>query len=213
MMKNGISEEFLRYRKVIASLLRRIRPAATQQDIEDILQDTFINTYKSSLTQEIKFPKSFMIKTAIRLANRQIELSRRMDSVEYIEEFSDESLSIYDIGGFSSSTEREVLYRQDFGLLCEAINQLPSQCRRVFILKKIYGFSQRDIAERLNISQSTVEKHVAKGLLKAMGFYHRSQSKALSLRHNELSEKSVTETSRLSLIGFKERVLKLKKRD
>jgi RNA polymerase sigma factor (sigma-70 family) len=210
-MKKGISEEFLKCRRVIASLLRRIRPAATPQDIEDVLQDTFINTYKSSLTQEIKFPKSFMIKTAIRLANRQIELSRRMDSVEYIEEFSDESLSIYDAGGLSSSTEREVLYRQDFGLLCDAINQLPSQCRRVFILKKIYGFSQRDIAERLEISQSTVEKHVAKGLLKTIDFYHKSQPKTESSRQNELSEKSAAETSRLSVIGFKERVLKPKK--
>ncbi|MFT4630591.1 MAG: hypothetical protein ACI9WC_003096 [Arenicella sp.] len=45
-----------------------------------------------------------------------MELSRRMGSVEYIEEFSDESLSIYDVGGFSSSTEREVLHRQS--LVC-----------------------------------------------------------------------------------------------
>lgn len=209
-MKNGISEEFLKYRTVIASLLRRVRPAATQQDIEDILQDTFINTYKSSLTQEIKYPKSFMVKTAIRLANRKIEFSRRMDSVDYIEEFSDESLSIYDVGGFSSSTEREVLYREDFGLLCEAINQLPSQCRRVFILKKIYGFSQRNIAERLSISQSTVEKHVAKGLLKTMQFYHESNSKSESQRQNELGKKLATKAPSVSVVGFTERALKPK---
>jgi len=33
------------------------------------------------------------------------------------------------------------------------------------VLKKVYGLSQKEIAEYLGISQSTVEKHVAKGLL------------------------------------------------
>ncbi len=41
----------------------------------------------------------------------------------------------------------------------------PTQCRRVFVLKKIYGLSQEEIAAELGIAQSTVEKHIAKGLL------------------------------------------------
>ena len=38
---------------------------------------------------------------------------------------------------------------------------LPVQARRVFVLKKVYGYSQREIAEELGLAQSTVEKHVA----------------------------------------------------
>jgi len=170
-MSERITDEFIKYRRIIASLLRKIRPAASAQDIEDILQDTFINTYQSSLKQEINFPKAFMVKTAIRLANRHIKLAQRADLTEKIEEFSDESLYSYDVREFSSAIENEVLHREDFGFLCEAIDDLPEQCRKVFILKKIYGLSQREISERLQISQSTVEKHVAKGLLKTMQYY------------------------------------------
>jgi RNA polymerase sigma-70 factor (ECF subfamily) len=173
-MSDSITEEFVKYRRVIASLLHKIRPAASVQDIEDILQDTFINTYQSSLKQEIRYPKAFMVKTAIRLANRCIQIARRSDATDAIEEFSDESLNHYASAGISSFTERDVLQREDFTNLCEAINQLPAQCRKVFILKKIYGYSQREIAEKLSISESTVEKHVAKGLLRSMKFYKQS---------------------------------------
>jgi len=148
---------------------------ASAQDVEDILQETFINTYQSSLKQEIRFPKAFMVKTALRLANRHINLARRTDCDVDIDDRSDDRFSDYQITNVSSQTEREVIEREDFGLLCDAINQLPTQCRKVFILKKVYGLSQREIAEKLTISESTVEKHVAKGLLRTMHNYQTSR--------------------------------------
>jgi RNA polymerase sigma-70 factor (ECF subfamily) len=167
-MAGNITDEFLKYRRVISSLLTKIRPRASIQDIEDILQETYINTYQSSLKQEISFPKAFMVKTAIRLANRHIKVAQRVDCDESIEERSDEGGEYYDATEYASQTEQEVLNREDFGFLCEAVNELPTQCRKVFILKKVYGLSQREIAEKLGISESTVEKHVAKGLLRTM---------------------------------------------
>jgi RNA polymerase sigma factor (sigma-70 family) len=171
-MSQQITKEFVEYRTVIGSLLRKIRPSASQQDIEDILQDTFINTYQAAKKQDIRFPKAFMVKTAIRLANRQIKVAARTEYSEKIEDFAAATLSIYDVAGISNTIEKAVLDREDFGFLCAAVNELPGQCRRVFILKKIYGFSQKEISEQLEISQSTVEKHVAKGLLMIMKYYN-----------------------------------------
>ncbi len=175
-MTENITNEFLKYRRVISALLNKIRPTASMQDIEDILQETYINTYKSSLKQEINFPKAFMVKTAIRLANRHIKLAQRTECDAEIEQRSDEGLSFYNTSNFSSQTEQEVLNREDFGFLCEAVNELPDRCRKVFVLKKIYGLSQREIAERLGISESTVEKHVAKGLLRTMKSFDAHQA-------------------------------------
>jgi RNA polymerase sigma-70 factor (ECF subfamily) len=183
-MPEKITNEFLKYRRVISSLLSKVRPLASQQDIEDILQETYINTYKSAQKQEINFPKAFMVKTALRLANRSIVLARRMDCDEAIEEHSDESRFCYDASIFVSKTEQEVMNREDFGFLCEAIEELPRQCRKVFVMKKIYGLSQREIAEKLNISESTVEKHVAKGLLRTMQSYDARQQKPESSEPN-----------------------------
>jgi len=37
-------------------------------------------------------------------------------------------------------------------------------------LKKVYGLSQKEVAQYLQLSESTVEKHVAKGLLKSVQY-------------------------------------------
>lgn len=176
-MNETITSEFLSYRRVISSILNKIRPAASHQDIEDILQDTYINTYQSSLKQEIRFPKAFMVKTAIRLANRQISVAHRVDCDLDIEQRANENLSFYDASDFCSQTENDVFSRRDFSFLCEAVNELPNQCSKVFVLKKVYGLSQREIATQLDISESTVEKHVAKGLRRVMKSYSQQQGK------------------------------------
>lgn len=165
-MNEKITNEFLKYRKIISSLLNKIRPQANEQDIEDILQETYIKTYQSSLLSEIRYPKAFMVKVAIRLANRHISLAKRMDCDPEIDQRSNDSASLHHAADFSSQTERDVVSRKDFEFLCQSVSELPEQCGKVFVLKKVYGLSQREIATRLGISESTVEKHVAKGLLR-----------------------------------------------
>ena len=54
---------------------------------------------------------------------------------------------------------------EEFLLLCRAVRRLPLQCRRAFILKKVYGLSRKEIASYMGITESTVQKHVAKGVM------------------------------------------------
>src|SRR3546814_9854018 len=44
------------------------------------------------------------------------------------------------------------------------IAALPAKCREAFVLRKVQGLSQREIAGRMRIRANTVEKHVGKGL-------------------------------------------------
>ena len=44
------------------------------------------------------------------------------------------------------------------------ISGLSEQCRRVFLLSRTTGLKNREIAERLNISVKTVEKHIGAAL-------------------------------------------------
>ncbi|PAY02515.1 hypothetical protein CKO50_04595 [Pseudoalteromonas sp. HM-SA03] len=46
----------------------------------------------------------------------------------------------------------------------QAIQDLPILTRQIFTMYRLHGISQKDIAEQLGVSLSTVEKHVKKAL-------------------------------------------------
>jgi RNA polymerase sigma-70 factor (ECF subfamily) len=46
----------------------------------------------------------------------------------------------------------------------KAVEALPPQCRRVFRLHKFDGLSHAEVAEKLGISRSAVEKHISAAL-------------------------------------------------
>lgn len=49
-------------------------------------------------------------------------------------------------------------------LLQEKIQELPPQCRKVFLMSREEQLSHKEIAERLNISPNTVDQHIQKAL-------------------------------------------------
>jgi len=59
--------------------------------------------------------------------------------------------------------------------LYTAIDQLPEQCRKVFMMSRFEELKQREIADKLNISIKTVKNHITyalKKLHKVLGDWH-----------------------------------------
>jgi RNA polymerase sigma-70 factor (ECF subfamily) len=61
----------------------------------------------------------------------------------------------------SPNAEQEMLDREETALLASALRTLPEGARRAFELHKIEGLSHAEVAARLGISKSGVEKHMA----------------------------------------------------
>ncbi|MFB0980671.1 MAG: RNA polymerase sigma factor [Alteromonadaceae bacterium] len=152
-----LSDVFISYRAKIRRVVSRI---VHPEDIDDIVQDTFVRSYEANLKQEIKYSRSYMLKTAKNLALNHIAKwdNKFNDSIE---EFSEPPIELT-----SQNFEDEFESKERFLVFVQATNQLATAVRKCFILKKVYGLSQKEIAKYLHISESTVEKHVAKGLLK-----------------------------------------------
>ena len=77
---------------------------------------------------------------------------------QYQQSFYDEELN-------APSPEHLADIRQRLILLNEIIEHLPARCREVFILFRMEGIKQQQIAEQLNISLSMVERHLIRALL------------------------------------------------
>jgi len=159
---------YLASRKGISRVVSRIVPP---HEIEDIVQETYVRICQIENKDNISSPKSFMFKTARNLAldyqkQANVKLVDRVDDMRELELLlSDNRDEMYE----NAVTNRE------FSHFCDAVRQLPLQCRKVFVLKKVYGYSQREIAEQLTISESTVEKHISMGVKRCTLFMRKTQ--------------------------------------
>jgi RNA polymerase sigma factor (sigma-70 family) len=48
---------------------------------------------------------------------------------------------------------------------------LPARCREVFTLRRLHGFSHRDIATRLGKSENTVDAHLCHAIIRCREYF------------------------------------------
>ena len=128
------------------------------QDIEDVVQETFIRAWESEKNQEINSPKSYLFKVAKNLALSELQ-KKSNQLMSYMGD-----LDGLDVIDNTLSIEEALEIQQQLLAFSEAASALPPQCQRVLLMRKVFGFSHKEIARRLNISPRTVEKHLTKGL-------------------------------------------------
>jgi len=158
---------YLASRNSISRLVARIVPP---HEIEDIVQETYVRICQIENKESITSPTSFMYKTARNLAidyQKQARI-RLVDGIENMETFEQQLPERHKDEMYESA-----LSNNEFSHFCEAVRQLPVQCRKVFVLKKVYGYTQREIAAQLNLSESTVEKHIANGMKRCTLFMRK----------------------------------------
>lgn len=69
-----------------------------------------------------------------------------------------------------------MIEQQELELLAEIVKRMPRRSRQVFTMRKTYGLTQEEIAERLRISLLTVEKLLQEAVLAlADGLFQRTQ--------------------------------------
>ncbi|WP_346766595.1 RNA polymerase sigma factor [Paraglaciecola sp. 20A4] len=139
-------------------------------EIEDVVQETYVRICQAKNTEKILSKKSFMYTTAKNLAlDYQKKAATKLldDKVEWSERESFIDDENYD------RVLNDVIANDEFSTFCEAVRQLPTQCRKVFVLKKVYGYTQKEIAKDMGLSESTVEKHISAGLKRCIQLAER----------------------------------------
>jgi len=151
---SGIYSAFLQNESILKRFLRRF--LYKQEDIDEISQETFLRAYKATKGREIDSPKAYLFQVARSLAYS--ELSRKTRKLtDYLED------ALEDQAGTTDPLEDEVAAQQKVSFFFDAIAELPPQCRRVFLMRKVQGMPHKAICESLGIGASAVEKHIAIG--------------------------------------------------
>lgn len=131
---------------------RRVGPG---EDADDLVQDVFSRLAAQDLAT-IANIQGYVFQVA---ANVVRDKARRA-SVRSIVTFAPDGFDIEDEAGFSP--ERILQSREALQLMVAAIYELPETVRIVFSHYHFDDVSQVEIARRMGLSVSTVEKHMAK---------------------------------------------------
>lgn len=155
------------YKEVFRLLYPRLKGycklfISDENEVEDIIQESFITLWENR--KSIDPEKSIESLLFVILRNRCLNF---LKSKKVEEERTDlDNLQVAEIQylyqlDFTNKEEKS-LEEMLVESLREAVNELPSKMKKVFVLCKLEGRKQKEVAEELGISVKMVEKHIAK---------------------------------------------------
>ena len=124
---------------------------------EDIVQSVFMRLWRDKDVLDIETSlKSYLLRS---VQNRCLDELRHKKVIRIHETYSLNFGAYYDY-----DTENYILYSDLEGHLEEALSQLPEPFREAFLMNRMEGLKYREIAEKLNVSERTVEVRIGKAL-------------------------------------------------
>lgn len=146
------------YRATVAPLRRHLaRILGNPAEAQDVAHDAYVRVYPVMERQAAEKPEALLYTTARRLAFNRLKRRR-------IAPFAPEPPADALNASPAPGVVQQVMARQELRQLEAAIAALPEGCRTVLLLRKIELLSHQEIADRLGIAISTVEKQHARAL-------------------------------------------------
>jgi RNA polymerase sigma-70 factor (ECF subfamily) len=144
-----IADHILPWEAEVRRWLRRYTRTLFADDIDDLIQEAYARLWSTDFTQ-IRNGRSFLY-TVVRNALRDQRRRACVVQIECVAEM--DALDVDETPG----PERWVSARQQYELLLRVLEKLAPQRRRVYQLRKFEDLSQREIAQRLGVTEKTVE--------------------------------------------------------
>lgn len=147
----------------LKSYLRNSFP--TIRDVNDIAQESYLRIWKARAVHPIESAKAFLFTIARRLAIKTTQRNRAFP-VDHVGDLS--ALRFIDDG---PTPVEAFSYHEKVALLADALALLPARCREIVILRKLHCVPQKEVADRLGLSERTVENQLARGIRRCEAFF------------------------------------------
>ncbi|GAB5459339.1 MAG: RNA polymerase sigma factor [Henriciella sp.] len=156
---SSISEIYADNETIIRQIIAKYRP--NKDDVDELAQETFLKCFAASLRQKIRDPKALLFRVAKNVAISEARRKRHSTTVS----FEDSEGSGVLIDETQIPADEALHSRRKLSVFVLALECLPEEQRRALLMRKIDGLRFKQIATRLGVSVSTVEKRVASALL------------------------------------------------
>jgi RNA polymerase sigma-70 factor (ECF subfamily) len=166
--RTGCSLLFRKYYSPLCS--HAARYLYSRENAEDLVAQVFCDFWENRLFEQVQFSYRAFLYRMVR--NRSVDLLRRelgKSNRDYLAALSQETPE--------TPAEQAMLYDELSDAIQRAVESLPPQCKKVFLLSRFEGQKNQEIAQHLQLSQRTVETHISKALftlrqaLKQTGFF------------------------------------------
>ncbi len=146
---NNVSsfEKFFKKNYHLACLVA-LRYLKDEQLAEDVVQETFLYLWQRRSELEVQRNLKHYLLNAVK--NRSINHFNRAKQFEYLSDINTE-VSTSD-GSDSDFSEEELAIQ-----IANSIEELPPQCKRIFLLAYTENLTYKEIAATLNLSKNTIK--------------------------------------------------------
>lgn len=146
--------EILPHEARIRTWLRRSR--LSSDDVDEIVQEAYCRIAMLESVDHITVPDAYFFSIVRNLLLRRLKRQRIVpfETIAEIESFQDDRPSPEQVIG------SKLAYEKVLALIAD----LPERCRHIVQLRKIEGWSQREIAEHLGTTEKAVEKQIWIGI-------------------------------------------------
>jgi RNA polymerase sigma factor (sigma-70 family) len=149
-------QEVLVHERALMGFLARVWP--DKSEIDDLRHEIYARVFEASLKSLPSSPRAFLFATARHLMFDRVRRGKVV-SIEFQEDLDSLNVLIDEV-----SPERVIGARQDLWELARAFEALPATCRDIVWMDKVEELTQKQIADRLNLTVRAVEKRIAHGI-------------------------------------------------
>jgi len=148
------------------SLLLRVISASSRDPsvAEEVVQDLFLRLSQIEVDYIIDNPTAFLLRMANNLYLNRLRMQNSRQGRDKAWHAAHHDTIDGDMVEEAPNAEAQLASRQELARLLSAVTLLPDKTQTIFRLHKLEGLSQPQVAERLDISLSSVEKHLRTAL-------------------------------------------------
>ncbi len=154
----AVEELYVEHRVALQRFL--IRMLRCEEAAAEVMQEAYLKLLRLAPRYGIRDPRAYLFQVAANAACDRLSREKRQDGLV------DGGTTVENVICPKPNAEATAMGRQRLQILADAVDDLPPRCREVFLMSRLDGLGNSEIAQRLGISRNMVEKHIIKAMLR-----------------------------------------------